>query len=1077
MIKVLYIEDDFEDALIVSRYLTQSRDAIDLHVASTGAEARDKLQHNSFDCVLLDQNLPDTNGLALLQDIKSKWPKMPVLMLTGQKDDRLTVGSSILGADDFIVKDEISTAVLTETIFSVVHLGENIEEDSDLRAGAVPLGETESTAFKHGAYGIYETLINTMTEGLISLDLNGTILFANQQAGDLLKRPVNSLFGERASVLFDASDFRLFEEKFTENKKGLTLKYEAQFTCLDGTRIPAIISQSPYYDRWHHLAGCLMVVTDISDRKQAENMLRASEKRFRDIAENTTDLIWEMNPFRCFTYVNPLVRNILGFSPEEILGRCIDEIMLASSQDRTGNGNGADSDNRLSVKVVEGIWRHKNGSEIILEMSSIPIYDAVGKLLGYRGISRDITDRKQMEEARLREREMDLNLERCISQVSRHLIESENVDEAIRHNLELIGKTFNADHCFVYTRGDVDNPDHFFKKYFWNARSGADWFADQTHMVLDANSSWAKLLSSNQVVILPDAAHAGDDSVSEADYLRDLRISAILLVPLFLQDAFYGYVGIDYIAKAHNWRMTEIAAVRTMIENISKVFERKHARAALSQQKAKYETVIKSTSDGIILLDNNLKITLINPAALKILHCFYRDTKAKSILKDLGDISVGDILTTIKQNNLSSISREIKISNGIMRFFNVVFSSVKNIKAEVIGLVVNIHEISEIRNAQEQLIHSSKLASLGQLAAGVAHELNNPLTYMLGYAELLHSNQEDPEVKLKLSKILDGGRRVKGIIEDMLEFSHNQTQNQELSDINKTIEKTLTLMGRRLSNHNIHLIKSFDKRLSLVYCNKGELQQVFLNLIQNAFDELVRSKVGDKIEIVTEQISRQNIRLKFIDNGPGMSEEIQQRIFEPFFTTKAPGEGTGLGLSISYKIIKKHDGAITVKSSVGKGTTFIIELPTRVDQVSKNSDITDLDLEFKGEGKSIETAKVVIVEDEEKSDSLVKILFRTEHQLVTISQISQALDMLRTDDLDVLLVDIKSLRHIKQYIQNGFIPQWKSRIIFLFDYPLNERVKASLWGKGIGCLALPFKIDEVIQLVNAVLERSKKAGR
>jgi len=1070
MIKVLYIEDDFEDALIVSRYLAQSRDGIDLHVASTGAEAREKLQHSAFDCVLLDQNLPDTNGLALLQDIKFKWPNMPVLMLTGQKDDRLTVGSSILGADDFIVKDEINTAVLTETIFSVVHVGEQIEHHSDRPSQT---GESESTSFKHGAYGIYETLINTMTEGLISLDLNGTILFANQQAGDMLKRPVNSLFGERASVLFEASDFRVFEEKLIENKKGVTLKYEAQFTCQDGSKIPAIISQSPYYDRWHHLAGCLMVVTDISDRKQAENLLRASERRFRDIAENTTDLIWEMDPHRCFVYVNPMVRNILGFSPEEIHGRCIDEIVIQARQRSASQGIGAKADHRILVEVVEGVWRHKNGRELILEMSSLPIYDASGQLLGYRGISRDITERKRMEEARLREREMDLNLERCISQVSRNLIESENVDEAIRHNLETIGKTLNADHCYMYTRGDVDNPDYFFKKYYWNGQTGADGFADQMSMSLDDYPSWAGCLSLNQAVVVPDDSCASDTSVSETNYLHDSSISAILLVPLFLQDAFYGFFGIDFIARAHTWRMTEIAAIRTMIENISKVFERKYARAALSQQKAKYESVIKSTSDGIILVGNDLRITLINPAALKILRCFYRETKAKSILNDLGDISVSEILTTIKQNNLNSISREIKASNGLTRYFNVVFSSVKNIKAEVTGLVVNLHEISEIRNAQEQLVHSSKLASLGQLAAGVAHELNNPLTYMLGYAELLHSSQEDPDVRLKLSKILDGGRRVKGIIEDMLEFSHNQTQNQELSDINKTIDKTLMLMGKRLSNHNINMIKSFDKRLSLVYCNKGELQQVFLNLIQNAFDELVRSKVGDTLEIVTEQISRQKIRLKFIDNGPGMSEAIQQRIFEPFFTTKAPGEGTGLGLSISYKIIKKHDGVITVKSSLGKGTTFIIELPTRVDQASKNSDITDLDLEFKGQDNASQTSKIVIVEDEDKSDSLVKILYRTEHQLVTISQTSQALDMLRTDDLDVLLVDIKSLRHIKQYIQNGFIPQWKSRIIFLFDYPLNERVKQSLWEKGIGCLAVPFKIDEVIRTVNSVLDRSK----
>lgn len=1069
MVKVLYIEDDPDDAIIVRRYLGQSKNQFTVEVAVSGADAKEKLLSDSFDCVLLDQNLPDTNGLAILQDIKSKWPKVPVLMLTGQKDDRLSIGSSKLGADEFILKDEMNTAVLTETIFSVIHLGEEIEDETSQNTHY----KTEpsiSRYSKEGATGIYETLVNTMTEGMLSLDLNQTILFVNQQAGDMLKGSADSFLGLRAASLFDKSGFELFLEKFNKTIEGAQEKYESELICQDGQLLPVIISQSPYYDRRNNLAGCLMVVTDISERKKAENELALSEKRFRDIAENTTDLIWEMDLDGRFVYVNPMVKHILGFEPDELIGKRIDKFAVSSEKKNRLKFIKSEFSRRVPVRFVEEKWCHKRGHEIFLEMSSIPIYNMYGEIVGYRGINRDITQRKQNEEKQIRETEADLQIERCISSVAKKLYEIEDFEKAIMASVETIGKTFGAAHCCLYLLADGENG-HYLPTYCY--RDHAQFKKERYAIEVDRFPSWHNCLSDNKYIKINDASHAMKLDNPERQFLLDSNIASILIVPLFIRDSFYGYIGIDYVKEHHVWRMTEIAAVRSIAENISKVIERKQAQATFLHQKAKYESVVKNTGDGVVLLDNDYKITLINPAARKMLFSFWKNIRTGSVMKKIGEICIENVVRTMEKQNVNSISKELKSVNGRARFFTFVFSSVKNTNNEVAGLVLNIHEITEIRRAHEQLLQSSKLASLGQLAAGVAHELNNPLTYMLGYTELLLSTRSDAETKSKLTKILDGGRRVKNIIDNMLEFSRNQTTNMELADVTNIIENTLSLMGRRLSTHDIRLIKTIDKKLSLIYCNKGELQQVFLNLIKNAFDEMIRSKTGDKIEIVTEQLSAQRIRLKFIDNGPGMAEQVRQRIFDPFYTTKAPGQGTGLGLSISYKIIQKHEGTISVKSELGRGSTFIIELPTKLNEMDNSYDEIYESPELEKEHSTGDRGNILIFEDSKKCERLTKILYRTCHRVVTCNDVHQALEMFCNDNVDLLFLDIKQLKKIKYHILNGKIRNWKTRILFLFDYPMNESVKKSLLSRGVGCIAKPFKVDEVIRLVNIALAKIK----
>jgi signal transduction histidine kinase len=243
---------------------------------------------------------------------------------------------------------------------------------------------------------------------------------------------------------------------------------------------------------------------------------------------------------------------------------------------------------------------------------------------------------------------------------------------------------------------------------------------------------------------------------------------------------------------------------------------------------------------------------------------------------------------------------------------------------------------AELRDTQAQLVQAEKMKSLGQLVAGVAHELNNPIGFVHANLQLLdefiakllqpgRSPQEIAKAREAIAKLLvrsrEGTERVKKIVQDLRTFSRMDQAELQDANLNEEIERTLALMEPRFKTA-ITVERDFGN-LPRVRCYPGQLNQVFLNLLMNSCDAL--GKKGH-IRIRTRR-SRDGVRLEFHDDGPGIPEEIQHQIFDPFFTTKPVGTGTGLGLSISHGIIERHGGRISVESAPSRGTTFVIELP------------------------------------------------------------------------------------------------------------------------------------------------------
>ncbi len=304
----------------------------------------------------------------------------------------------------------------------------------------------------------------------------------------------------------------------------------------------------------------------------------------------------------------------------------------------------------------------------------------------------------------------------------------------------------------------------------------------------------------------------------------------------------------------------------------------------------------------------------------------------------------GERLSAEDRQLLLTLANQSSIAIQNSRAFDEIANLNATLEARVEERTRELHE------AQAQLMHSEKMRSLGQLVAGVAHELNNPIGFVHANLQLLQeysrrlaaahrAGEDTAKIEAAIEKLLnrsrEGTERVTKIVQDLRTFSRMDQADLVDVDLNEEIDRTVTLMEPRLRD-GIELIRDYGE-LPRVRCYAGQLSQVFMNLLMNACDALegkgrirIRTRaIGSGLDASSDPARQRTtgVRLEFHDDGPGIPPEVQARIFEPFYTTKAVGKGTGLGLSISYGIIERHGGRMLVGSAPGEGTTFVIELP------------------------------------------------------------------------------------------------------------------------------------------------------
>jgi len=266
-------------------------------------------------------------------------------------------------------------------------------------------------------------------------------------------------------------------------------------------------------------------------------------------------------------------------------------------------------------------------------------------------------------------------------------------------------------------------------------------------------------------------------------------------------------------------------------------------------------------------------------------------------------------------------------ADGRVGQFSVNLSPMRDEQGGLTSIVAVMTDITDAAMLQAKLMHAEKMAAVGQLVSGVAHEVNNPLTAILGFADLLMDNDNLPEiVRRDLRVILQEAQRTKQIVQNLLSFARQMPPQRAPVQLNTILRRTLQLRAYDFHSHGVEVVEQLDESLPDVIGDSQQLQQVFLNIVNNAYDAVRETGRAPKVEIMTARRG-QFVEVWFRDNGHGISNP--DRIFDPFFTTKEVGKGTGLGLSICYGIVREHGGEILCQNNAdGQGATFIVRLPS-----------------------------------------------------------------------------------------------------------------------------------------------------
>lgn len=412
------------------------------------------------------------------------------------------------------------------------------------------------------------------------------------------------------------------------------------------------------------------------------------------------------------------------------------------------------------------------------------------------------------------------------------------------------------------------------------------------------NLSWSVFISANLV----DIVNITHKSMTLYSYL----ILSILLAAIFIAIILFVYNARWIVAK-------EMEIKQKNMERYTKDLEEKVAEKTLVivNEREKLKTILNAIGGGIILIDKKGKILWANDMIKSIFDMEVVGKFCEELWVDC------DISSTYAKDNIETAIMSLK--NG--KYLQMITAPVKNESGEIYQYIKLIQDVTEIKKMEEQITNAEKQASIGRLAAGIAHEIGNPLTSIFSYVQILKETDDEKFRKESIDIIHYHIKRISEILKQLWGFSKMPSGELRKSNINEVIESSVKLIQYDKQTERIIIVKELTESLPDIEVDVNQLLQVFINLILNAIDAM---PAGGRLTI-RSYLQGDNIVIEFEDTGIGISRENLSKIFDPFYTTKE--KGTGLGLAVSYNIIKKMNGDISVNSELNKGSLFKITLP------------------------------------------------------------------------------------------------------------------------------------------------------
>jgi len=556
--------------------------------------------------------------------------------------------------------------------------------------------------------------------------------------------------------------------------------------------------------------------------------------------------------------------------------------------------------------------------------------------------------------------------------------------------------------------------------------------------------------------------------------------ASIIVVPMWVQGKMLGAIFAGTQRQEINQEDREVLQIVAQqaaiaIDN-ARLFEETHRRShEIGRLKEFNDNIIASMDEGILVFDETGHISFINRRIEEMLGYTRQDllnSHWTMIVPVEDQERVAPEFTYKPFCPGNRFETNLLAKNG--QSVPVMGSSVPLFEGDkLIGILSVFTDMTVRKQIERQLLQAEKLSAVGELVAGVAHELNNPLTTVIGYAQLMLESDLPARYRADITKINDQALRCAKIVAKLLTFAREHKPEKQSVNLNTILDETLALRMYQLRLDNIQVVRELDSQLPDVLADPVQMQQVFLNIILNAQQAMSAFQNG---RLTVRSLAKDGFaRVEIADNGPGIPPDIIGRIFDPFFTTKPVGKGTGLGLSICYGVIQEHDGRIWVESQVNKGATFIIELPLYSEPVVPEVTSTMV------EEPKVWPQKILVVDDEHAVATLVqRLLERDGHTVEITHDGTSALKKLSRKRYDLIISDVRMPgldgRHLFARLKQQD-PELLKRVIFFTGDTANAETQAFLKESGSRFVTKPLRSEELMSVVREVAAKNAPGAK
>jgi PAS domain S-box-containing protein len=638
-------------------------------------------------------------------------------------------------------------------------------------------------------------------------------------------------------------------------------------------------------------------------RNRIENMLYESEELFRSVANTANDAIVTVDAMGSITYWNHGAEHIFGFSSDEALGNPVTAIIpehfrVAHSASLGRVVSGGKS--KMIGKTVECVGLRKDGSDFSAELS-LATWQAHDEIF-FTAIIRDISNRKEIE------RLLRISRERYRSVVD------DQTDLVCRWTGDGILTFVNDAFCLYYGRDRdeligisfqsfmVDDEWRRIKEHADSLLMEVPFGELEIYVNTDEGGRWQRWTNR--------AFYENDDVVEYQSVVHDITIRKQM----------------DNELKKYQDHLEELVEERTreLKQSNERLEKEMEERRQAEEQVRNMALFAEMNPSPVLRFDKNGNVLMAYPAAAETLsHDSLRGALLKSVIPGTADF---DLAECIRGGEI--ISHATKIGN---RYFHFLFRGLPLFNfGQIYG-----SDITEQKKAEDETIRTSQLASLGELAAGVAHEINNPINGIINFAQILADKSEQGGRENEMAgQIIHEGDRIASIVTSLLSFARNEQEEKTPVLVQDIISDSLSLTRAQLRKDGIKLVLDIPSDLPVIMAHFQKIEQVIINLINNAryaLNQKYTQPNRDKIIKITgstiEFEDMTYVQITFLDHGTGISEDLLHKIMNPFFSTKPRGTGTGLGLSISHSIISNHGGNLRIESSEGEFTKVIIDIP------------------------------------------------------------------------------------------------------------------------------------------------------